>query len=82
MASQTPEPQAPGLDLSEEQPGQGRSSLEETVRQSFVTGAALTIPAIVTLIILTFVLDFMGNVLSPVVDAADLIWPGQTLPPA
>ncbi|WP_101295637.1 DUF502 domain-containing protein [Halegenticoccus soli] len=45
-----------------------RNSIRETVRQAFITGTALTIPFIITLIVLGFVLDFVSRTLNPVVD--------------
>lgn len=46
-----------------------------------VQGVAVTIPLVITLMILLFVLDFILGMLSPVVGAVDLLWPGSS-PPA
>lgn len=59
----------------------GRAALGQVVRQAFISGLALTIPVLITLIVLTFVLNFLANLLMPVVDAANLIWPNLNVEP-
>ncbi|QPV62995.1 DUF502 domain-containing protein [Halosimplex litoreum] len=44
------------------------TTLSETVRQVFITGAALTIPILITVMILAFVVNFILQAISPVVD--------------
>lgn len=46
----------------------------------FVKGVAITIPLVLTLAILLFVLQFILGMLSPVVGAVELLWPGNSLP--
>lgn len=46
----------------------------------FVKGVAITIPLVLTLAILLFVLDFILGMLSPVVGAVELLWPGSSPP--
>ncbi|MFC6906240.1 DUF502 domain-containing protein [Halalkalicoccus tibetensis] len=50
---------------------QRRPSLRERLRQSVITGTAITIPFILTLIVLGFVLSFVAQTLNPVVWLAD-----------
>lgn len=52
-----------------------------TLWKWLVEGIAITIPLVLTLMILLFVLDFILGMLSPVVGAVDLLWPGSS-PPA
>ena len=44
-------------------------SLRAAVREWMITGAALTIPFIITVMVLAFVLNFVANALTPVVGA-------------
>lgn len=46
-----------------------------------VKGVAVTVPLVITLMILLVVLDFILGMLSPVVGAVELLWPGSS-PPA
>lgn len=48
--------------------------LNETIRRSFLTGIALTIPLIVTLLIIGFVLRTVTNAIEPVVKGMDLLF--------
>lgn len=66
-----------------------RGRFRESIRRSLVTGTALTIPFIVTLMILGVVLDFVSRTLNPVVDLVeyfqlgwvpDLVVEASTLP--
>ncbi|QLH78598.1 DUF502 domain-containing protein [Halosimplex rubrum] len=43
------------------------ATVSETVRQVFITGAALTIPILITVMILAFVVNFILQAISPVV---------------
>jgi uncharacterized membrane protein len=43
------------------------------VREWLIRGAALTIPFLITVMVLAFVLNFLSNVLAPVVDAARVL---------
>lgn len=52
-----------------------------TLWKWLVEGIAITIPLVLTLMILLLVLDFVLGMLSPVVGAVDLLWPGSS-PPA
>lgn len=45
-------------------------TLRYRVREWLITGAALTIPFIITMMVLAFVLNFVSNVLTPVVEVA------------
>lgn len=49
------------------------SGLLYRVREWLITGAALTIPFLITVMILGFVLNFLSNVLTPVVAAARVL---------
>lgn len=62
--------------------GLERSGFRRTARQAFLTGVTLTIPAIVTLLVLTVVLDFLAGLLSPAVSAVNVFVPGDDLPEA
>lgn len=44
------------------------ATLSETVRQVFISGAALTIPILITVMILAFVVNFILQAISPVVE--------------
>jgi uncharacterized membrane protein len=48
--------------------GGSGTAFSETVRQVFITGAALTIPILITVMILAFVVNFILQAISPVVD--------------
>jgi uncharacterized membrane protein len=48
--------------------GAARTTLSEKVRQVFITGAALTIPLLITVMILAFVVNFILQAIGPVVD--------------
>jgi uncharacterized membrane protein len=73
----------PSPDLDDARGTPTRAELTETVRQAFITGATLTIPGIITLIILTVVLNFVSNLVPDgVVEVANSVWPGQALPAA
>jgi uncharacterized membrane protein len=50
---------------------QDEPSLRDRLRQSVITGTAITIPFILTLIVLGFVLSFVAQTLNPVVWLAD-----------
>ncbi|MFB6139752.1 MAG: DUF502 domain-containing protein [Halosimplex sp.] len=52
----------PGLDT-----GETRAALADRLRQVFLTGAALTIPLLITVIVLAFVVNFVLRAISPVV---------------
>lgn len=54
-----------------------RGGFQYFVRGPLVKGAALTIPLVLTLIILSVVVDFLLQTLNPVVAAANLLWPGE-----
>lgn len=43
------------------------------VREWLISGAALTIPFVITMMVLGFVLNFLSNVLTPVVEAAGMV---------
>ncbi|QLH83494.1 DUF502 domain-containing protein [Halosimplex pelagicum] len=47
--------------------GGSGTTFSETVRQVFITGAALTIPILITVMILAFVVNFILQAISPVV---------------
>jgi uncharacterized membrane protein len=46
------------------------AGVRETLREWVITGAALTIPFLITVMVLAFVLNFVSDLLTPVVDAA------------
>ncbi|EMA44160.1 DUF502 domain-containing protein [Halococcus saccharolyticus] len=46
------------------------AGVRETLREWVITGAALTIPFLITVMVLAFVLNFVSNLLTPVVDVA------------
>ncbi|WP_247729170.1 DUF502 domain-containing protein [Halovivax limisalsi] len=46
----------------------------KTIRRWFVNGIAITIPLVVTLIVLLVVFDFVLGILSPVIDGVELLW--------
>ena len=48
-------------------------SLRAAVREWMITGAALTIPFIITVMVLAFVLNFVANALTPVVGALNFL---------
>jgi len=48
--------------------GGSKTTLAERVRQVFISGAALTIPILITVMILAFVVNFILQAISPVVD--------------
>ncbi|PSP90635.1 hypothetical protein BRC90_01545 [Halobacteriales archaeon QS_4_69_34] len=50
-----------------------RRDARETIRQSLITGAALAVPLVVTLIVVTFALNFFAGLLEPVVVVADAL---------
>lgn len=47
-----------------------RQSPREMLRESLVTGAAITLPLAVTLLVLSFVVNFLSNALSPISSTA------------
>ena len=49
------------------------SGVLHTLREWLITGAALTIPFLITVMVLAFVLNFLSNVLTPVVEAARVL---------
>ena len=53
----------PGPDIA-----RSETTVSETVRQVFISGAALTIPILITVMILAFVVNFILQAISPVVD--------------
>jgi uncharacterized membrane protein len=53
------------------------SRLRTTIRESLLAGVGLTIPLIITLAVLAFVLNFVSQALTPVVDGLNFFWPGQ-----
>ncbi|MFB6172288.1 MAG: DUF502 domain-containing protein [Haloarculaceae archaeon] len=54
-----------------------RASLRESVRRAFISGLALTIPALITLIVLTFALNFVASLLGPVAGVVNYVLPGR-----
>lgn len=50
---------------------------QNELRQAFVTGTALTIPLLLTVIVLGFVLNFVSQTLNPVVDIAEYLQLGE-----
>jgi uncharacterized membrane protein len=50
-----------------------QSGIVGRVREWLISGAALTIPFIITVMVLGFVLNFLSNVLTPVVEAAGVV---------
>jgi len=48
--------------------GASRTAVAQKVRQVFITGAALTIPLLITVMILAFVVNFILQAISPVVE--------------
>jgi uncharacterized membrane protein len=48
-------------------------SLREFTRQAFVTGVAVTIPLLVTLVVFGFVVNFVSNALNPVVGVVESV---------
>ena len=51
--------------------------LRDTIRDSLLAGAALIVPLVITLTVLAFVLNFISQALTPVVDGLNFFWPGQ-----
>lgn len=51
-----------------------------TVRQAFITGTALTIPLVLTLVVLQIALNFVGNVVSPIVAGLEFVLGGLPAP--
>ena len=51
-------------------PGDSTSRFVEQLRQMFISGAAITIPAVVTLVVLAFAVNFILGLISPVVTVA------------
>ncbi|MFB6142464.1 MAG: DUF502 domain-containing protein [Halorientalis sp.] len=57
-----------------------RSVLWERVRDAMITGTAVVIPALVTLVVLGFVVNFVSALLNPVVDLAEGLLGLQSVP--
>ena len=53
------------------------SRLRTTIRESLLAGVGLTIPLIITLAVLAFVLNFISQAHTPIVDGLNLFWPSQ-----
>ncbi|WP_049903955.1 DUF502 domain-containing protein [Halococcus agarilyticus] len=51
-------------------PPGANAGVRETLREWVITGAALTIPFLITVMVLAFVLNFVSDLLTPVVDVA------------
>lgn len=49
--------------------------LKQDVRQTMLTGTAITIPFFITLIVLVWALDFVSNLLAPIVDVVTAFQP-------
>lgn len=70
MASQRPEfDQAPD-------PVEATEDLRSHARQSFVTGLAIIVPALVTIIVLAIAVDFIADVLAPLFRMSSMVAPG------
>lgn len=52
-------------------------SIRKRVRESLVAGATLTLPLIVTLLLLKVTLDFVFRIFKPIGIAVNAVWPGQ-----
>ncbi|PSP72765.1 hypothetical protein BRC86_11805 [Halobacteriales archaeon QS_3_64_16] len=55
-------------------------SITDSLRRWFLAGSALAIPTIVTLFVVTFALNFLSNVLTPIVEAVNVVF--ADTPPA
>ena len=55
-------------------------SISDSLRRWLVAGSALAIPTIVTLFVVTFALNFLANVLTPIVEAVNIVF--AETPPA
>jgi len=60
--------------------GESSGSILDSLRRWLVAGSALAIPTVVTLFVVTFALNFLSNVLTPIVEAANVIF--ADTPPA
>lgn len=52
-------------------------TVSRSVKRWLINGVAITIPLVVTVMVLLFVLDFVLSVLSPVVAALTFLWPRE-----
>jgi uncharacterized membrane protein len=60
----------------------GREAARNSLRQWLVTGAALTVPLLVTLVVLGFVLNFLSNALAPLATGVETyLFPGRNAAP-
>jgi uncharacterized membrane protein len=60
----------------------GHEAARNSLRQWIVTGAALTVPLLVTLVVLAFVLNFLSNALAPLATGVETyLFPGQDAAP-
>jgi uncharacterized membrane protein len=60
----------------------GREAARNSLRQWMVTGAALTVPLLVTLVVLAFVLNFLSNALAPLATGVETyLFPGRNAAP-
>jgi uncharacterized membrane protein len=59
---------------------QSAESITGSLRRWLIAGSALAIPTVVTLFVVTFALNFLGNVLTPVVGAVNVVF--ANTPPA
>ena len=55
-------------------------SITDSLRRWLVAGSALAIPTVVTLFVVTFALNFLANVLTPIVEAVNVVF--ADTPPA
>ena len=49
-------------------------SITDSLRRWLVAGSALAIPTVVTLFVVTFALNFLANVLTPIVEAVNVVF--------
>lgn len=57
-----------------------RPDTKEVVRQAFLTGMALTIPLVLTLVVLQIALNLVGDAVSPIVAGLELLFGGIAAP--
>lgn len=65
-----------------ERVAEGGEAARNSLRQWLVTGAALTVPLLVTLVVLSIALNFVSNALTPLVTGVeDVLFPNRNLAP-
>ena len=65
-----------------ERVAEGGEAARNSLRQWLVTGAALTVPLLVTLVVLSFAVNAVSNALTPLVTGVEsVVFPGRSLAP-